>query len=147
MKKPFTLTRTLSRRSGSKSAKGTIDAFSFAFGQADPVPSAQTSAPGTLTGGHVGPLAYTQYERTWAAPLAIAPENAAAQSNLAWLLATSSDPLLRNGPEAVSLAERANQVVGGNQPVVLRIRSAAVRPGRYWLERCRAFGRRRRCRR
>src|SRR5207253_972158 len=61
--------------SGSKSAKGTIDAYSLAFGLADPVVSAQTSTPGTLTGGHVGTLAYTQYERTWAAAASITPEN------------------------------------------------------------------------
>src|SRR5439155_24424370 len=54
---------------------GTIHAYSFAFGLADPVVSAQTSAPGTLTAGHVGTLAYTQYQRTWAAPAAITPEN------------------------------------------------------------------------
>ena len=39
------------------------------------MPSAQTSAPGTLSGGHVGTLAYTQYQRTWAAPAAATPEN------------------------------------------------------------------------
>jgi len=95
--------------SGSKSAKGTIDAYSFAFGLADPVVSAQTSAPGTLTGGHVGTLAYTQYQRTWAAPATITPENklrltltnlrsvqvdvarAALDSNAELILDTSSD--------------------------------------------------------
>jgi hypothetical protein len=61
--------------SGSKSAKGTIDVFSYAFGEADPVVSPQSSAPGTLTGGNVGTLAYTQYQRTWAAAASITPEN------------------------------------------------------------------------
>src|SRR6267378_5288808 len=39
--------------------------------------------------------------------LRIAPDNVAAQSNLAWLLATVADPSLRNGSEAVVLAEQA----------------------------------------
>ncbi len=49
----------------------------------------------------------------------------AAQSNLAWLLATSSDPSLRNGSEALRLAEQANRLSGGNRPVVLHILAAA----------------------
>jgi protein O-mannosyl-transferase len=36
--------------------------------------------------------------------------SAMALNNLAWLLATDPDPALRNGPEAVSLAERACQL-------------------------------------
>ena len=43
--------------------------------------------------------------------LQIAPEDLAALSNLAWLLATSADPSLRNGSEAVRLAERADSAL------------------------------------
>jgi tetratricopeptide (TPR) repeat protein len=57
--------------------------------------------------------------------LAIAPQNRPAQTNLAWLLSTASDPLLRNGREAVTLAEEVNRFSGNNQPVVLRILAAA----------------------
>ena len=56
--------------------------------------------------------------------LQIAPENAAEQSSLAWQLATSSDPSLRNGSEALRLAEQANRLSGGNRPVILRILAA-----------------------
>jgi cytochrome c-type biogenesis protein CcmH/NrfG len=56
--------------------------------------------------------------------LQVAPENVAAQSNLAWLLATSSDPSLRNGSEAARLAEQANRLSGGNRPVILHILAA-----------------------
>jgi protein O-mannosyl-transferase len=64
--------------------------------------------------------------------LALAPENVAAQSNLAWLLATSSDSLLRNGPEAVLMAEQANRLSDGNRPVILRILAAAyAEAGRF----------------
>src|SRR6267143_6982363 len=64
--------------------------------------------------------------------LVLAPENITAQSNLAWLLATSSDPSLRNGSEAVSLAETASRLSGGNRPLILRILAAAyAETGRF----------------
>jgi len=55
------------------------------------------------------------------------PENLAALSNLAWLLATSADPSLRNGPEAVRLAELADSASSRSDthPTVLRILAAA----------------------
>ena len=57
----------------------------------------------------------------------ISPENLAALSNLAWLLATSADSSLRNGSEAVRLAERADSASSRNDkhPTVLRILAAA----------------------
>ena len=59
--------------------------------------------------------------------LQISPENVAALSNLAWLLATSADPSLRNGSEAVRLAELADSASSrsDNHPTVLRILAAA----------------------
>jgi tetratricopeptide (TPR) repeat protein len=59
--------------------------------------------------------------------LQISPENLAALSNLAWLLATAPDPALRNGPEAVLLAERAESTSSRSdkRPTVLRILAAA----------------------
>jgi len=59
--------------------------------------------------------------------LQISPENLAALSNLAWLFATSSDPALRNGSEAVQLAERADSASSRSDkhPTVLRILAAA----------------------
>jgi tetratricopeptide (TPR) repeat protein len=59
--------------------------------------------------------------------LQISPENLAALSNLAWLLATAPDPALRNGPEAVRLAERAESTSSRSdkRPTVLRILAAA----------------------
>jgi len=57
----------------------------------------------------------------------ISPENLAALSNLAWLLATSADSSLRNGSEAVRLAERADSASSRSDkhPTVLRILAAA----------------------
>ena len=66
--------------------------------------------------------------------LRIAPDNVAAQSNLAWLLATAADPSLRNGSEAVLLAERAESEISRseNHAVVLRILAAAyAETGRF----------------
>ncbi len=44
------------------------------------------------------------------------PDSAAALNGLAWLLATSPRPEVRNGAEAVRLAERACQLSGGTDP-------------------------------
>jgi tetratricopeptide (TPR) repeat protein len=67
--------------------------------------------------------ATTEYTKA----LQISPENLAALSNLAWLLATSADPTVRNGSEAVRLAERANSASSRSDqhPTVLRILAAA----------------------
>jgi tetratricopeptide (TPR) repeat protein len=66
--------------------------------------------------------------------LRIAPDNVAAQSNLAWLLATAADPSLRNGSEAVLLAERAESESSRseNHAIVSRILAAAyAETGRF----------------
>ncbi|KAF5406575.1 MAG: Cell division coordinator CpoB [Candidatus Udaeobacter sp.] len=63
-----------------------------------------------------------------------APDNVAAQSNLAWVLATAADPSLRNGSEAVLLAERAESESSRseNHAIVLRILAAAyAETGRF----------------
>jgi cytochrome c-type biogenesis protein CcmH/NrfG len=67
--------------------------------------------------------AMTEYTKA----LQIAPENLAALSNLAWLLATSADPSVRNGSEAVRLAERADSASSRSDQhaTVLRILAAA----------------------
>lgn len=64
----------------------------------------------------------------------ISPENVTALSNLAWLLATSADASLRNGSEAVALAERAESASSrsNNYATVLRIVAAAyAEAGRF----------------
>ena len=66
--------------------------------------------------------------------LQISPENLPALSNLAWSLATSADPSLRNGSEAVRVAERAESVSSRSDkhPTVLRILAAAyAEAGRF----------------
>jgi tetratricopeptide (TPR) repeat protein len=66
--------------------------------------------------------------------LQISPENLPALCNLAWLLATSSDPSQRDGSEAVRVAERAESVSSRSDkhPTVLRILAAAyAEAGRF----------------
>jgi len=65
--------------------------------------------------------AVSHYERA----LKIRPDQAPACNNLAWLLAASPDPSLRNGPRAIELAQRANQLARGGNPVFLGTLAAA----------------------
>lgn len=53
------------------------------------------------------------------------PDGAEALNNLAWILATAADPNLRNGPEAVQLAERACQLTGEKDAPMVATRAAA----------------------
>ena len=57
--------------------------------------------------------------------LELAPKSIPTLTNLAWLLATSQDASLRNGPKAVELAKQADQLVGGANTLVLRTLAAA----------------------
>jgi protein O-mannosyl-transferase len=57
--------------------------------------------------------------------LEIAPRSVSAQNNLAWILATSSNASLRNGTKALELAQQANQLSGGANPIVLHSLAAA----------------------
>jgi tetratricopeptide (TPR) repeat protein len=57
--------------------------------------------------------------------LANSPRSVPAQNNLAWLLATCSDASLRNGNKALELAQRADHLSRGANPVVLRTLAAA----------------------
>ena len=57
--------------------------------------------------------------------LELAPRSIPTLTNLAWLLATSQDASLRNGPKAVELAKQADRLVGGTNTLVLRTLAAA----------------------
>ena len=64
--------------------------------------------------------------------LEIKPDYVAVQNNMAWVLATCPQASLRNGIEAVKLAERANQLTGGENPVILCTLAAAyAEAGRF----------------
>jgi tetratricopeptide (TPR) repeat protein len=57
--------------------------------------------------------------------LAIQPDNVEVLNDLAWLLATAPQASVRNGTRAVELAQRANQVTGGESPMILSTLAAA----------------------
>jgi len=57
--------------------------------------------------------------------LELAPKSIPTLTNLAWLLATSQDASLRNGPKAIELAKQADQLVGGTNALVLGTLAAA----------------------
>ncbi len=62
----------------------------------------------------------------------IEPADPWANNKLAWLLATCPQASLRNGNEAVELAARADQLAGGENPVILHTLAAAfAETGRF----------------
>jgi tetratricopeptide (TPR) repeat protein len=64
--------------------------------------------------------------------LEIKPDQVEIQNNLAWLLATCPQASLRNGNQAVELAQRANQLTGNNNPNLLCTLAAAyAEAGRF----------------
>jgi len=64
--------------------------------------------------------------------LQIAPANPTIQNSLAWLLATCPEASLRNGQKAVELAEQANALTGGTNPLILHTLAAAfAETGRF----------------
>ncbi len=73
-----------------------------------------------LAGAGRGREAVDQYRRT----LRLAPDFVPSLSGLAWLLATHPDPGLRDGTEALTLAERA-AAIDGTDPNVLDTLAAA----------------------
>jgi cytochrome c-type biogenesis protein CcmH/NrfG len=61
----------------------------------------------------------------------LAPAKLESLNNLAWILATSTDPALRNGARSVELAQRALRI-SGDHPVLLQTLAAAyAESGRF----------------
>ncbi|MFQ5627118.1 MAG: tetratricopeptide repeat protein [bacterium] len=69
--------------------------------------------------------AFGKAVETFHAGLKVDPQDARIAFRLAWLLATAPEPSLRDGAEAVRLAEWVNQKTNGNSPEVLDILAAA----------------------
>jgi Flp pilus assembly protein TadD len=64
--------------------------------------------------------------------LEIQPNQMAVQNQLAWLLATCPSASLRNGGKAVELAQQANTLTGGANPIILHTLAAAfAEAGRF----------------
>jgi Flp pilus assembly protein TadD len=72
--------------------------------------------------------AIREYERN----LQLDPGSLMALNDLAWELATNPQASARNGSQAVTLAERANQISGGTDPVIATTLAAAyAEAGRF----------------
>jgi tetratricopeptide (TPR) repeat protein len=72
--------------------------------------------------------AIAHYEKA----LAIAPEDPHSRNNVAWVLATGSDPSIRDGAKAVGFAQEAVRLSGGREPRFLRTLAAAyAESGRF----------------
>ncbi len=72
--------------------------------------------------------AIAQYQKA----LQIEPADSAALNDLAWLLATCPEASLRDGAKAVELARQANDLTGGENPVILHTLAAAfAEAGRF----------------
>jgi tetratricopeptide (TPR) repeat protein len=68
----------------------------------------------------------------WQKVLVVEPENGNAMNNLAWVFATSPDASVRNGTQAVRLAEQALRISRGRIPLVFRTLAAAyAETGRF----------------
>lgn len=68
----------------------------------------------------------------WREVLRTEQDNVAALNQAAWVLATSTDASLRNGSEAVALAERAVRLSGGDQaPLLSTLAAAYAEAGRF----------------
>jgi tetratricopeptide (TPR) repeat protein len=64
--------------------------------------------------------------------MALAPDDPHSRSNLAWVLATSTDASIRNGAKAVELAQQAVSLSGGREPLFFRTLAAAyAETGRF----------------
>ena len=72
--------------------------------------------------------AITQFQQA----LQLEPDDPEVQNSLAWLFATCPEASLRNGDKAVQLAQRANELAGGKNPIVLHTLAAAfAEAGRF----------------
>jgi Flp pilus assembly protein TadD len=68
----------------------------------------------------------------WRAALRLQPNDVALLNNTAWLLATNPNASVRNGRQAVELAERALKLSGGREPAILGTLAAAyAEAGRF----------------
>jgi tetratricopeptide (TPR) repeat protein len=75
---------------------------------------------------HETSKAIEQYEKA----IEVQPDFLEALTNLSWIFANYPEAAIRNPPKAVELAEKANQLTGGTNPLVLRTLVAAYASNR-----------------
>jgi Flp pilus assembly protein TadD len=90
--------------------------------------AAQCHLAAALAGQHKTREAIQHYQ----AALKTLPDFPEALNNLAWILAANPDPQIRNGREAVALAERACKLTDYKQPMMVGTLAAAyAESGRF----------------
>jgi tetratricopeptide (TPR) repeat protein len=102
--------------------------FAAAFKIIDSYPEAHYELGSALGALGQRAAAAEQFRKT----LQYDPNNADAMNNIAWILAAAPDPSLRNGTNAVSLAERACRITGNRQPLFIgTLADAYAEAGRF----------------
>jgi tetratricopeptide (TPR) repeat protein len=70
--------------------------------------------------------------RHWREAWKIDPTSVAAQTALAWTLATAPEPTVRNGAEALAISQHLSQATDASNPMLLRVLAAAyAEAGRF----------------
>ena len=77
---------------------------------------------------------YQDAVRQWQRGLSLKPDEISIILLTAWVLATNPDPAVRDGAQAVELAERANRLAGGREPAVLDVLAAAYAEARRFAD-------------
>jgi cytochrome c-type biogenesis protein CcmH/NrfG len=92
--------------------------------------------PGKIdTGNMLGTMLFQQGDvngalMEWRKVLSMQPDSYA-QNSLAWVLATSADPSIRNGEKAVELAQQASSLSGDNASVLRTLAAAYAENGQF----------------
>jgi Flp pilus assembly protein TadD len=110
---------------GTAAAKGNLDAAIAEFQRSVQIYPRDAQGHNGIAAilhrqGHLAE-AIAEYELT----AELRPNSASVLSNFAWMLATCANASLRDGPRAVTLAERANTIARGGDAKVLRSLAAA----------------------
>jgi len=112
--------------------KGKIDEAITQFQRAIEINPRSTETRVNLGGAFLMRGEYKEALAQLREALRLEPDRAAALSNTAWILATCPDPRIRNGAQAVGLAERAARLSGGDDPAPLDILATAyAETGRF----------------
>jgi len=113
-------------------AKGRIDEAMADFEKALQIQPNDADAHTGLGNAFLRKGAVKEAIAQYSQAVALAPEDPHSRSNLAWLLATSSDASIRDGAKAVELAQQAVSVSGGREPLFFRTLAAAyAETGRF----------------
>jgi tetratricopeptide (TPR) repeat protein len=112
--------------------KGKVDEAIGHWRKALEIDPRSTGAHLNLGGAFLVRHQFKQAIGEWQEALRLEPNHVPALRNVAWMLATCPDPRIRNGAQAVELAERAATLTGGDDPVILDTLGAAyAEAGRF----------------